>query len=615
MDYQWPQSHADQTDVFRPAPPPPGLAPATPGPAPATGEEPTVKIKRPRGEGRPGLRRAGIITGAVFGALVVLYAADLIISGGDVPRGVTVTGVDVGGQSREEAEQTLRAAIEPRMTEPVDVRVADVEERVDPVKAGLTIDWQGTLDRAGDQPMNPFTRLASFFTTSEVGVVTTTDNAALTAAVEVLREKTDREPSEGGIKFEGVTPIAIEPKQGIKLDAPGARDALVAEWATGDTVELPAATTPVKTTADAVRRAIDEIAEPAVSGPVVVHGEGKDAELEPPAIAKALSFEPDGKGGLTPRVDQKKVVGAVGPQLKSTEVVGKDAQVVFSGGSPAIEPSVEGKGVDWKKSLTPLLDVLRQTEDREITASYKAMPAKVTTEDANQLGIKEVIGEFATSGFASDSGVNIRTVAAEVNGAIVKPGDTFSLNGHTGPRTAAQGYIEAGVIQDGAPSREVGGGISQFATTLYNAAYFAAMTDAGHQEHSYYISRYPAAREATVFQNHDGSSVIDLKFTNDSSTGVAIQTVWTPESITVKIWGTKQYQVQSVTGGRSDFTNPPTKQGPAEDCNASEGAQGFTTSDTRIIKDVKTGAEVDRQTRTVSYNPQPKIVCSKKPPR
>lgn len=610
MDYQWPQSHAEQTDVLRPAPPPPGLSAAQP-PAPPTGDEPTVRIKKPKGDRKPGLRKAGIIAGAVFGALAVLYTIDLIIAGDDVPRGVTVAGVDIGGQSREDAEQTLRDSIGPRLSQQVDVKAGDVETTVDPRKAGLTIDWQGTLDRAGDQPLNPFTRLASFFSSEEVGYATSTDNTALTAAVETLRGNVDREPAEGGVKFDGVKPVAVEPKDGLELDAAGARQALIDKWASGDRIELPVDETPVKTSSDAVRKAIDEIATPAVSGPVVVHGNGKDARLEPPAIARALKFTPDGKGGLTASIDQKKVVGAVGPQLKSTEIAGKDAEIVFSGGTPSVKPSVDGKGVDWKKSLTPLVDVLKKTDGRELTASYKHMPAKVTTAAANKLGIKEVIGEFTTGGFAPESGVNIRTVAAEVDGAIVKPGDTFSLNGYTGPRTAAQGYVEAGVIKDGAPSREVGGGISQFATTLYNAAYFAAMTDAGHKEHSYYISRYPAAREATVFQNHDGSSVIDLSFKNDSPTGVAIQTIWTSSSITVKIWGTKHYEVESVTGGRSDFTNPETKKGPKENCHAGDGAQGFTTTDTRIVRDAKSGAEVSRKTRTVRYNPQPKIVCAK----
>jgi vancomycin resistance protein YoaR len=253
--------------------------------------------------------------------------------------------------------------------------------------------------------------------------------------------------------------------------------------------------------------------------------------------------------------------------------------------------------------------VLKKTDGREVPAVYKDSPAKVTTEQANQLGVKEVVGEFTTSGFAPESGVNIRVVAQKVNGAIVKPGETFSLNGFTGPRGTAQGYVEAGVIKDGAPGREVGGGISQFATTLYNASYFAGMKDAGHKEHSYYISRYPAAREATVFQNPNGASVIDLKFTNDSPSGIAIQTIWTSSSITVKLWGTKRYTVESIPGGRSNPSDPQAKPGPAENCHASNGAPGFTTTDTRVLKDAATGREVSRSTRTVHYNPQPKITC------
>jgi vancomycin resistance protein YoaR len=606
VDHRWPQAPAERTDVLGSVPPTP--PPSFLGTAPDIGDEPTVRIKPAK---RPGLRRAAIIGGAVFGALAVLYAVDLVTSSGDVPRGITVAGVDVGGRSRADAEQALRGALGPRQTEPVDVRIGAESAKIDPVRAGLAIDWQGSLDRAGAQPVNPIVRLTSLFTTREVGVASTADEAELTEVIEDLRERTDQKPAEGDIRFTGLTPVAIEPKQGSELDPAGAREALLANWATADTVALPVETTRVKTTAEGVRRAVDEIAEPAVSGPVTVHGKGTDARLQPRDIAKALHFVPDGKGGLTATIGRKKVVGVLGPQLAATEKEGKDAHIVFAGGAPKVRPSVNGKRVDWDKSLKPLVGVLKKTDGRELTAAYRAKPAKVTTAAAHKLGIKEVIGEFTTGGFASDSGVNIRTVADEVDGAIVKPGDTFSLNGYTGPRTKAQGYVEAGVIENGVPNREVGGGISQFATTLYNAAYFAAMTDAGHQEHSFYISRYPAAREATVFQNPDGSSVIDLKFTNDSPTGVAIQTVWSPESITVKIWGTKHYEVESVTGERTSFTEPETKQGPAENCVPSDGSEGFTTSDTRILTDAKTGAEVSRHTRTVRYNPHPKVVCKK----
>lgn len=602
MEHQWPESHAEKTDV---------LMPITRTP----GDEPTVRISAP---GQPGgdkidkskrLRKAGIIAGAVFGALVVLYGVDLLLSNGEVPRGVTVVGVDVGGQSHEDAEKTLRAEIEPRLNEPVALRGGDVDVEVKAADAGLAIDWAATLEHTGTQPLNPITRLTSFFSTTEMGVITTTDDKKLDAAVKALQPKIDRKPAEGTVKFEGAKPVAVDPKPGQKLDVASARQALVDHWATGEQVKLPVSVTKVKTTADGVRKAVDEIAKPAVSGPVTVRGQGKNATIEPSVIASALVFKPADNGGLTASIDQKKLVAAVGPQLKSTEVEGKDAQIVFTSGAPKVEPSVDGKGVDWTKTLKPIMDVLKKSQGRELTATYAPKPAKVTTDAANKLGIKEVIGEFTTQGFAADSGVNIRTVAAEVDGAIVKPGETFSLNGYTGPRTKAEGYVEAGVIKEGAPGREVGGGISQFATTLYNAAYFAAMEDAGHKEHSYYISRYPAAREATVFQDHSGNSVIDLKFKNNSQTGVAIQTIWTPSTITVKLWGTKKYEVESVTGGRSNETPPQEKPGPEENCHASNGAPGFTTSDTRIIREVGSGKEVSRHTRTVRYNPQPKIVC------
>jgi vancomycin resistance protein YoaR len=557
---------------------------------------------------KKGMRATVIAAGAVLGVLGVLYLVDVLASQGNVPRGVTVAGVEVGGMSRANAEKKLREQIEPRLSRPVQLRAGDYSTELDPVKAGLAPDWAKTLDNAGEQPINPVTRLTSFFNSREVGFTTRSDGLALTAAVEQVRQKVDQQPVEGTITFDNVTPAVVEPRQGRKLDALATTDQIVREWVRGQPIELPVTLTPVKTSSESVHAVFDNVAKVATSGPVVIKGEGKDATLLPAAIAAALKFEPGDGGVLTLKVDQPKVVEAAGPQLKSTEKESKDAAVVFEDGMPKVQPSQDGKTVNWDVSLAPLLEVLQKPTGREIKAQYAVKPAKVTTEQASQQGVKEVIGEFTTGGFAAESGVNIRVVAQKVNGAIVKPGDTFSLNDYTGPRGTAQGYVEAGVIKDGAPGREVGGGISQFATTLYNAAYFAGLKDAGHKEHSYYISRYPAAREATVFQEHDGASVIDLKFTNDAQTGIAIQAIWSPGSITVKIWGTKRYNVESVTGGRSNPTDPTPKAGPAENCHPSNGAPGFTTSDTRIIKDLN-GREVRRETRTVKYNPQPKITC------
>src|SRR5205085_5364826 len=129
----------------------------------------------------------------------------------------------------------------------------------------------------------------------------------------------------------------------------------------------------------------------------------RDAALDPSAIAGALTFEPAEGGGLNAKLDQQKVVGALKPQLAPSERQGKDAQIVFDTGRPTVQPSVDGHGVDWNKSLAGLMDVLKRGDNRAINAQYADTPAKVTTDQANALGITDVIGEFTTGGFAADS--------------------------------------------------------------------------------------------------------------------------------------------------------------------------------------------------------------------
>ncbi|MGB6277025.1 MAG: hypothetical protein WBF80_16615, partial [Rhodococcus sp. (in: high G+C Gram-positive bacteria)] len=192
----------------------------------------------------PPWRKIAIGTGAVVAVLTLLYAADWITSSDRVPRGVTVAGIEVGGKSHSDAEALLRSELGARAEQPVSVDVGDRQVEVLPAAAGLGVDWNATLDRAGSQPINPITRLTSLFGSREIGVVSTTDEQALTAAVDGLRVETDREPVEGDVVFDGSTPIAVAPLPGRVLDADGTRRNLQSEWASGAT-EAVYETTPV----------------------------------------------------------------------------------------------------------------------------------------------------------------------------------------------------------------------------------------------------------------------------------------------------------------------------------------------------------------------------------
>ncbi len=67
-----------------------------------------------------------------------------------------------------------------------------------------------------------------------------------------------------------------------------------------------------------------------------------------------------------------------------------------------------------------------------------------------------------------------------------------------GERTAENGFTIGYVISNGVLVKDYGGGVSQMATTTFNAMFFAGLEDIEHKPHSFYIDRYPEGREATV---------------------------------------------------------------------------------------------------------------------
>ncbi len=589
-----------------PRPPmPPADAPTRVGPGGPVDIDDGHGTDRTDRDRRPGRgRRRVLVLSAVVGALGLLYGADVLLSSGSMPRGVTVAGIGLGGMSLADAEATLRSEIGARADAPIPVTVGDARGEIDPAAAGLSVDWEGTLQKAGSQPLNPITRITSFFAEREVGVVTTADPNALSQALEQLGPVVDREPVEGSVRFEGTQPQPVDPQPGQQLDVAAAIEVLQRDWANGGAVALPLTELPPTTTAEDVATAIQQVARPAVAAPVTVVGENEvRGTVTPEVIAASLSFLAE-NGDLVPELNTQVVQEALSPQMAESERPGRDATFDFSGSTPVLVPSQDGRGVDYEATLAAMVGVLGRPDPRQVTAVYADQPAEVTTEELRSLGNPAVIGEFTTGGFAPDSGQNIRRAAELVNGTVVQPGETFSLDTVTGPRTAANGYVEAGVIDNGRASRGIAGGASQVSTTLYNASYFAGMTLVEHKAHSFYISRYPAGREATI-----ATGAIDNKFRNDNPTPIMIRTRWTPTSVTVQIYGQRQFEVTGEFGPRTSPTEPNEVTIPSgEDCKPSNGAPGFTITDTRTRRNVDTG-EVTKETITTRYNPSPRVVC------
>lgn len=552
---------------------------------------------------RRGLKVALAFTGGLFGLCAVAYGIDYALTQDQVPRGTTVAGVSVGGMSPQAASEKLSTELSSRVTSPLIVAAGNKQSKVEPTQAGLSVDWAATVESAGRPSLNPIDRVTSLFTKHEVGIVSAVDEARL--APELVRVERDLTvaPVDGTVNLADGKVNQTAPVDGQKVDAGQLRAAVLKDWLNPAGVQVaPEVTHPV-VDIKVLKKTVDGEAAKAVSAPIVVTGrDGVKGEIPVDRIHEVVAFVPK-DGGLKSEVNAEVAKAILAENLAKTEVKKKNADIKFTGGGRVVTPSADGVKLDWDKIMADFPARVIGDSPRTFEAAYKDEKATFTTAMAEKATFDDTIGTFTTSGFSGPSGVNIAKTASLVDGAIVAPGDTFSLNGWTGPRGAAQGFVESGIILNGHADKAVGGGISQFATTLYNAYYFAGMEDVTHTPHSYYISRYPAGREATVF---DGA--IDLAFKNISPYPVMITASVSGDSVTVALKGVKTVEVESVSGGRWAPTQPREMSVPGDSCQPSSGAPGFTTSDTRIIRSLG-GAEVSRETTTTVYDPQPIVRC------
>ncbi|MEU9834396.1 VanW family protein [Streptosporangium sp. NPDC048047] len=560
----------------------------------------------PSGEEDPPPRRLRRILAAVL-ALVMLagaaYAAAAILMSGKMLPGTRVRGVPIGGLTATEAADRLRGELADEETKDVVVRAAGKKYAIDPGKAGLEFDVVSTIDQASSGFPSPPQVWRALTATTDLKPEVSVEPELLNSTVEALARKVDVEVREGAVTFEGLKPVAVTPASGRKLDREAAAGAIEKAFlGPAREVELPVSTIRPEVTADTVKRVAAD-ADKAVSGPVILTHSGRQVRLDTGILAAHLSFEPDGKGGMRPVFDAAGAVATVERKLVDPASAPRDPTFEIVGGKPRLVPGRKGKGIDDQRLAQAVTRMVAEGGSRTIPVTLTTVRPRISEAEARGLGIKQKISEFTTNFPCCQPRVtNIRTIAKLLDGYLVKPGETFSLNGVIGQRDTARGFVPAPMIQNGRLVDSVGGGISQFVTTMYNAVFFGGLEDVQHVPHEFYISRYPAGRESTV-----SWPAPDFRWKNDSKYGVLVKTSTTATSVTVSFWSTRRYEIESVSSDRYDLTPFENATGSGPDCMPMTGQQGFTIDVTRIFK--QDGREVKRETRKVVYKPETNLTC------
>lgn len=565
-------------------------------------EEPTWEDRA------PGPRRWPWYLLGLVATLGLLYAGVAWWSGERVPRGTTVAGVDIGGQSAGEARRTLDRALAARAGEPIVLTSAAGRAELDPATAGVSVDVPATVDGLTGFSLAPAAVWHALAGGTDVPPVVTVDDAAFAKAVDGVRPELDAKAREGALSVATGAVVYRAPVAGTTTDAAGTAAAVRRWWPSQDSVEVEAEVVPPRTSAAELQRVRTEFADVAVSGPVTVTAGGKEFRIPVKTFAPVIVLRAAEDGTVTPRADEKKLLAVVHAAAKKAgaEVAAKDAVVTFPTGEitrPRVAASVVGTRLD-DASITSAVWAAISSPERTAKVATKDVAPDFTTAEAKKTLPTEKISSFTTY---YEPGVprvqNIKLAARIIDGTYIPPGEQFSMNGILGQRTPEKGYVQAGIIRDGRLAESYGGGISQVSTTIFNASFFAGVQLDAWQAHSFYISRYPEGREATI-------SWPDLhnKWTNDLDAGILVRVATTDTSITVTYYGKKKYDVKATKSARYDVVKPKKITDDSPTCKPQGAVEGFKVDIGRIFE--QNGKVVRRASFTTTYDPADAITCT-----
>jgi vancomycin resistance protein YoaR len=548
---------------------------------------------------------AGLRLGIAVAVLLAGYLGAAWFLGRHIPSNSTVAGVPVGGMSPESAQDTLRRALAKRESAKVTLQAGDKTFQLDPKTAGLAIDYAGTVDGLSGFSIKPADVWNNLSGGSDEELETTVDRDKLVAAIRAAEATLDTEVVQGAVTFPAGKVAVVKPVAGSTMSVDKTADEVASRWPTTTPVKAQVDTVNPAVSAEEVDRAVSEFATPAMSGPVTVKVGTKSFAVPPAAYAPALAMKADASGKLSPAIDNAKLVAAVRQAAAAAGLESKprDARITFSGTKAVVVPSAAGATLDEKSVVASFVPALTSPA-RTATVVTAVVQPKLTTAAAEKIKPREVVSTFTTYfPYNPPRTENITIAARTLNGTYVGPGEQFSLNKVLGQRTAAKGYNPAPVINNGRLTTDYGGGISQLSTTTFNAAFFSGVRIDEYLPHSFYISRYPEGREATISWPD-----VDQKWTNDTGYGILIQSVVSNGSVTVTFHGTKVWDIEAVKGPRRNVKQPRTIVDDKPGCVTQSPSTGFDVTVTRIFK--RAGKTIRSSTFNTHYIPEDKVTCT-----
>ena len=257
-----------------------------------------------------------------------------------------------------------------------------------------------------------------------------------------------------------------------------------------------------------------------------------------------------------------------------------------------------GFAIDQDKLAADISQALKDKKfDAKITATGSDVAPEISAASAKEK--YKTISSFTTNTTANQNrNTNVRLAAEAINGTVIKPGQEFSFNGTVGQRTEAKGYKGAAAYNNGEVVQEIGGGVCQVSTTLYNAVFKAGLKVSSRRSHTFEPSYVTPGRDATVSWDQP-----DFKFINNSSTAIGLRASYADQKVTVSVygipiledgitWDLDSKKVEDLGTPNPTYEEDQTLQ-PGEEVIKSKGSAGSRWETYKVV--YKNGKEISRE--------------------
>jgi vancomycin resistance protein YoaR len=587
--------------------------------------------------------------GALATLLLLVLAAfgiDRAMHTGKVLHNVYAASANLSGTHQAAAELKLLSLEDSLASQPAVLQVGDTTQQLEPDAVGFQLERVDmaqqalAMGRDGSLLDQLGWWLGHIFGKARIPLAGQLDAQALSDVFDYWDESAFSDHAfNGAIEIENGQAVARYPHDGVGIDRAAAPQIILDTMldTSHPTVSLPETNiSPALTDAD-VDAAVAE-ADGMIESPITLARTNPDLSVvfshEQLVSAFRSQVVHDSPPHIQLSFDADEIAAILAPESASLGLPPQNASFeIADDGTVKVVPGRPGQIVDPNAAAAALLTASKLQSRSGILPYEDDAQPEFTTEDAEALDVKHLVSQFTTYYSCCQNRVtNIHLIADIIDGAIVLPGEEFSINEYVGERDTARGFLPDHTIINGEMVDTIGGGVSQFATTFYNAVFYGGYEDITHKPHSYYFTRYPEGHEGTI-----SWPAPNLIFRNDTDAAILIKTSWTDTSLTVSFYGDnggrtivgeqkggKTYatvtsegdgtgrKVTASVSGRFDQTDPPTEYtanpdlAPDEEIVDQKGRIGWSVIVTRDIE--YPDGHVDTQKWTVRYRPEPRKV-------